>query len=274
MVPGATGRDTRRLRARLKVALVCLASAALGPLAAAPARAGNENCPAAFGDPVVVRDVDGFGDLLLADGRVVRLAAVTVASGEAGDVSAFRAMLARASVGREVVVASAAPDADRYGRIAGMVRLAQDEGATRPGLQERALREGVAVALPEAGYLGCMAGFFLEEWPARAAKRGLWARLPVNAHDPDAVRAQIGRFTILAGRIAGVGNGRAVDYLNFGRVWRKDTTLRLTAESRSALEQAGVVVGALAGHPVTARGVVFEAGGPAIDIRWVEQLEH
>ncbi|MCS0504834.1 thermonuclease family protein [Ancylobacter mangrovi] len=243
----------------------------LVPASAAPV--GGTSCPAAYGAPVRVSGVNDFGDLLLADGRTLRLAALVVASGEPSARAEFRAMLIREAAGREIEIASASPAPDRYGRLVGLARLPGHDDAGAAGLQRRALGEGVAVALPEPGYLGCMAALLEAEGPARVARRGLWRNLPIDARDKDALRAQAGHFTILEGRVAGVGNGRAVDYLNFGRVWRQDATLRMTHDSRAALEDTGVAVGDLAGRVVMARGVVFEAGGPAIDIRWAEQVE-
>ncbi|MCS0496819.1 nuclease [Ancylobacter sp. MQZ15Z-1] len=264
----AVAASAGRLRA---LALgVVLTSSFLAPASAAPA--GGAACPEGYGAPVRVAGVNDFGDLLLADGRTLRLAALVVASGEPDARAEFRAMLAREAAGREIEVASS-PVPDRYGRLVGLARLAGNDDAGAAGLQRRALGEGVAVALPEPGYLGCMATLLEAEGPARVARLGLWRNLPIDARDEDALRAQAGHFTIMEGRVAGVGSGRAVDYLNFGRVWRQDATLRMTHDSRAALEDTGVAVGDLAGRVVMARGVVFEAGGPAIDIRWAEQVE-
>ncbi|WP_210255145.1 nuclease [Ancylobacter pratisalsi] len=271
---GVGGSTVRARLARFPGVLLGVVLFGLGATVSESARADAETCPSSFSDPVLVKEINGLGDIVLADGRTLRLAAVTVASREARDVAIFNAMLKREVAGRAIVFASVTDEPARYGRLAGLVRLAEDEGSMKPSLQERALSEGVAVGVPETGYLGCMERLLLAERPARVGRRGLWRRLPLDARDADAVRAQIGRFTIVAGRITGVGNGRAVDYLNFGRVWRQDTTLRLTGEARAKLEQTDVTTGTLAGQMVTARGVVFEAGGPAIDIRWVEQLQH
>lgn len=242
----------------------------------APARAAKgeaASCPAAFGAPVAVTAIDRFGDIVLADGTVVALAGLAVEDGEAA-LAARRASLAAQLGGREVTLAGPAAT-DRYGRRRALLRLAapREEDGADATVQVALLRQGLALARPEAGFLGCMNELRAAEAPARRAKRGLWAGLPLPARDEKTVTAKAGRFTILAGRVLSVGNGRRVDYLNFGPVWRQDTTVRLEKPVRVALERAGLSLEALAGRAVAVRGVVFEADGPAIDVRWIEQIE-
>ena len=242
-----------------------LAGISLTLAAGLPSHAG-EVCPDNFGVPVRVEAVDRFGDLVLADGATVRLAGLSVpGAGETRQMTVLR----EAALGREVVLARAKDGKDRYGRAEALVRV-NGEATT---LQAALLGEGLALARPEPGYLGCMEGFKAAEAPARQARRGLWADRPVAARDEARAGAQLGQFTILAGRVLSVGNGRQVDYLNFGPVWRQDTTARLGKPVRAALEQAGVPLESLSGQWLAVRGVVVEAGGPAIDVRWIEQLE-
>lgn len=254
------------LRARIRA---CAIGGGLLAVTAAclPADAG-EPCPDNFASPVQVAAVDGFGDLVLADGSTVRLAGLSPSGGdaaEAGRVAALR----EAALGRDVVLARAGEGKDRYGRTDALVQVA-GEAAT---LQVMLLGAGLALARPEPGYLGCMDGFKAAEAPARRGRRGLWAQLPVAARDETSAGARVGQFTILAGRVLSIGNGKQLDYLNFGPVWRQDTTVRLGKPVRAALEQAGVPLESLSGQWLAVRGVVVEAGGPAINVRWIEQLE-
>ena len=263
--PGpASPTAARRIHILAAVALV------LVTVAPSPSRA-EERCPASADPPVRVAAVDRFGDLVLADGATIRLAALSApddATNEARRAEALR----EAALGRDVVLARAGAARDRYGRIAALARIEGRE--TEPAtLQAVLLREGLALAQPEAGFLGCMGELLAMEAPARAARRGLWAELPVAARDEARASAREGRFTILAGRVLSVGNGRSVDYLNFGPVWRQDSTVRLEKPVRAALERAGVPLESLRGRRLAVRGVVVEAGGPAIDVRWIEQLE-
>lgn len=258
--PEAAGAGRARAPRPTGVAVATLIlTAALCP----PAQAG-EPCPDRFSAPVRVDAVDPFGDLVLADGTTVRLAGLS-----AGGEARWVALLREAALGRDVVLARAKDGKDRYGRADALVRV--DGEATT--LQGALLGEGMALARPEADYLGCMEAFRAAEAPARRDRRGIWAELPLTARNEAATGAHMGQFTILAGRVLSVGNGRQVDYLNFGPVWRQDTTVRLGKPVRAALEQAGVPLESLSGQWLAARGVVVEAGGPAIDVRWIEQLE-
>lgn len=227
----------------------------------ARAEADAAPCPDRFATRGLVAAVNEAGDLVLADGGVLRLAGLAADDTESGRV--WRAALA----GRAVEVAGAG-NADRYGRQPGLVRLA---GESRT-LQEEMLARGLAAARPEQGVLGCIAAWTGIEAPARRARRGIWAEFPLDARDIAAIRARQGRFTIIAGRVLSVGNRRRVDYLNFGPVWRQDMTGRIAPAARIALDARGTPPADLAGRRVTLRGTVLEAGGPAIDLRWAEQI--
>lgn len=235
----------------------------LGVLPSGGARAGADAaaCPDRFAPRGPVAAVNEAGDLVLADGGVLRLAGLAADDAESARV--WRAALA----GRAVEVASAGGP-DRYGRQPGLVRLA---GESRT-LQDEMLARGLAAARPEQGVLGCVPVWLGIEAPARRARRGIWARLPLDARDVAAIRARQGRFTIITGRVLSVGNRRRVDYLNFGPVWRQDMTGRVATAARIALDAGDTPLAALAGRHVTLRGTVLEAGGPAIDVRWAEQI--
>ncbi|WAC28548.1 thermonuclease family protein [Ancylobacter sp. SL191] len=239
-----------------------------------------QDCPSPAQPAGRVAAVDGFGDLVLEDGRVLRLAGLAVPADASGaGEAAYRAALAPL-VGQAPRIALLTERPDRHGRLA--VRLAvqdADDAATLqaaslpvPSVNERLLTQGLAVMRPEPGLGACLPALLAAEAPARQAKRGLWADLPVPARDVARLSAQEGRFTILAGRVLSVGKGRAVDYLNFGPVWRNDATVRLTKPARAALEAAGTSPDGLAGALILARGVVHAAGGPAITVEEAGQI--
>lgn len=215
-----------------------------------------------------VADVTAAGDLVLDDGSVLRPAGL--AGGGAGKAVSWRAALAARVAGREIAFA-AGPARDRYGRRAALIAdPGADEGAT---LQQALLREGLALARPEDAVLACLPSWLAAETEARRDRRGLWRDLPLAAANIPALRAQQGRFTIVAGHILDVGKTARVDYLNFGRVWRQDMTGRVEAEGRASLAARGLAAANLAGRLVRLRGTLFEAGGPAITVRRAEQIE-
>lgn len=215
-----------------------------------------------------VTGVAGGGDLTLDDGRTLRLAGLAADFGDADHDYALRTALTELAVGRTVEIASAGAPEDRYGRLVGMVRA--PDGTL---LQKELVELGLALVRPEAGYMPCLPRLMQAEASARTANRGLWAMFPVAARDAEAVRAMTGRFVVIEGRVHAVGAGREVDYLNFDRVWRHDVTVRVPVRARAAFAQAGMPLDDVAGRMIRARGVVFEAGGPAIEARWPEQIE-
>ncbi len=261
------------------------AGAGLAALAAAlvlPPAAGASAAPPAISAPCLnaplaqghVVDVRASGDLVLADGTVLRLAGL--AGGGAGAAVSWRDDLAARVLGRNISFAVKGAR-DRYGRRAALVGApgasVAPASAEVPTLQQALLREGLALARPEDGVFGCFPSWLEAEANAHRERRGLWRHLPLAADDIDALRARQGRFTIVAGRILDVGNTSRVDYLNFGRVWRQDMTGRVEAEGRAALAARELTAKDLVGRWVRLRGTVFEAGGPAITLRRAEQIE-
>jgi hypothetical protein len=106
------------------------------------------------------------------------------------------------------------------------------------------------------------------ERKARAARRGLWAEPAFMAQDPTALAASAGRFRIVRGRVLRVAPTERYVYLNFGRDWRADFTVRA-----QAAELAGLDLASLAGRLVEVRGVVLEAGGPLIELSHPQQIQ-
>lgn len=274
---GAPARIPRATLAPLLLALLLPATvvqaaetATPSPAAAKPAASATPPpCPDAFAPAGRIAAVEPGGDLRLAEGGVLRLAGLSRAGAAEGP--GFRAALAELTVGREVELAPAGPP-DRYGRRAGVLRIAGAAAPAQRSLQETLLARGLLALRPEAGVRGCLARWRAAEADARRARLGIWRALPLPARDVAAIRARQGLFTIVEGRILSVGNRRTLDYLNFGPVWRQDMTGQVTRAARDALEAAGTPATALAGRRVTLRGTVFEAGGPAIEIVLAEQI--
>lgn len=236
-----------------------------------PGNAGTP-CPAEYRPLGRVTGVSGT-ELVIANGRHIRLAAIELGTGEPADRAALEHVLRTEAVGREAHAAVAGNDTDRYGRLVALVRLDEPGVSSFENLQESLLRRGFAVARPEAGFLGCVPGLVQAERPARALSLGIWSRLPIPAWNTEALSARRGGFTIMAGRVRSVGNARMIDYLNFGVKWREDATVRVARSARSGLEPRGIVLDQLVGRYVAIRGHVVEAGGPAIDVTWSEQIE-
>lgn len=253
----------RIARARLSgvISGIALLASALSPAT------GTEICPEDYAPAGRVKAAGATGDITLEDGRIIRLAGIAFHTGEAGTTDPPTHAMSFLS-GRDLDITRATPD--RHGRLEAMARLHESEQS----VQEFLLGKGLAIARPQAGWLGCMPALLAAEREARTARRGLWAStLPLTTTDEAAIRDQLGRFTIMEGRVLTVGKRRAVDYLNFGRIWRQDTTVRLENTAREALKARGIDPAGFAGRTVTVRGTVLEAGGPAMNVRWIEQIE-
>lgn len=210
------------------------------------------------------------GELGLADGRTVRLAGIALDSIDPDHPGALATALRELALGRDITVAMPAETADRHGRLGGLVTIAGSDGET---LQATLAGLGLALVRPEEGFLDCLEAIVAQERLARAAGYGLWERGGLDAADVGAIRERAGRFTVVEGRVHDIGEGRSLRFLNFGPVWRHDLTVRIPRESDPAFVAAGIEASALAGQRVRVRGVVFEAGGPAIDLRWPAQIE-
>lgn len=215
--------------------------------------------------------------LLLADGRVLRLAGLRAPQaplGYAGEAPWRRAQEAEAALrrlapeGSEIAFLAEAPAYDRRRRL--RVQAAAADGVW---LQAALLAAGAVQLEAEPLEPAPLRSLQAVEARALAARRGLWAD-PAHALRPaEAAEDAIGRFAVVEGRVLAAAEVRGTGYLNFGEDWRSDFTLRLDPPVRRAFERAGLAIEALEGRRVRARGWVFASGGPMIALRHPAQLE-
>ncbi len=254
------GRAARCLRPGLAGLLV----AVLASDVAAAAACGGE-----AGEAARVAAVLEAGDLRLEDGRTIRLAGVVADIGQPGQAAALRDELERRVAGRAVQLFPVGA-ADRYGRQAAYLVPGETAG---PTLQEQLLLAGLALWRPGEAAGACRETLTMAEAVAARARRGVWRLFPLPARNPAAVARFEGRYAVVAGRVLSSGETRQRDYLNFGPVWRKDFTVEIPAGARPGFVRAGKEPQRLVMGDVAVRGVVFEAGGPAIEARLPEQVE-
>ena len=240
--------------------------------------AAAEACPAG-GEAVRVERVPDWRSVVLADGRVLRLAgiesfAALLSTGGPADRALQEGADAALRQRVEALAGSAVAylhrleeKPDRHERFPALLRLS-DEVI----LQERLVREGLAVGYAVGEPLPCFPLFLAAEADARAARRGFWAGFRLPLAYPDRLRDRIGRFTIFEGTVISVGNRPTRSYLNFGAWWQTDVTAEIAARDRDAFGgEAGL--GGLAGQRVRLRGFVAERGGPMLLITSPMQLE-
>jgi hypothetical protein len=111
---------------------------------------------------------------------------------------------------------------------------------------------------------------------ARRAGRGTWedaATAIRPADDPQAILAEVGRFALVEGMVASVGERKRVTYLNFGTEWTRDFTVTILNNSRTRLARAGLVLADLKGKRIRVRGLVEDNRGPLIEVIASEQIE-
>jgi micrococcal nuclease len=214
----------------------------------------------------VARVIDG-DRLELADGRRVRLGGIRVPA--AAPAEQAQALLEELVAERRVRLGTAAAALDRYGDL-----VAQVERADGLWLQGALLERGLA-QVQTGPDEAARAGEMLElEQAARRARRGLWRQPGLAPRQADELTDAVGSFQIVQGRVLRVAPTDDYIYLNFGRDWRSDFTLRLRrAELDGRFARSGIEVLALAGRRVEVRGFVLDAGGPLIELSHPEQIQ-
>lgn len=240
-----------------------------GPLAA---------CELAPGGSATVADVIDGDTLVLADGRVVRLAGVEApkpylarsSAGVGALAEAARRELRDLAGDKTVVLHFGEHASDRHGRLLAHLRLADDTW-----LQEAMVAAGMARIRPFAGDVSCLDDLRGPETDARDADLGLW-RDPefsvISAYDSSLIKRK-GLYVVVEGRVLSVGHGNRLDFLNFGHNWQRDFTVLVAASVSARLAKQGLPVESMVGKWVRVRGIVEDSGGPAIRLRSAGEIE-
>ncbi len=251
---------------------------------AATSAAGENLCDAGPWAVIETASVTDARTIVLGDGRSIRLAGLESLAALARDAKTADSMDAQfaeeltqwlAAKPLRIRILPGKPD--RHGRHAALVMAAGDL------LQKRLLGAGLAVFMPESlpgGAIGddrgdtCARQLLAVEAAARLARRGGWSEpgISVAAARPDVLSSQFGHFVIFQGIVRSVGTRRDRTYIDFGRQWRSDVTVEVTAARRryfggeAALED-------LAGKFVRVRGFLEEKAGPMVTARYPAQIE-
>ena len=255
---------------RAAAALAALLASLL--LAVADGRAADacaDGPEAATGRIEASRLPDGSGrpEVTLANSRSAAALTVVldgvVMPARAGDDA--RAAFAATMAGlKDAAVALIASDKapDRHGRRHGVLRL-----DTGDSLGERLLAAGAGLA--DVSFPPCASRFLAAEATARAEKRGIWRQSRIWT-DLNAAAAGLPDFVLGRGRVASVGRSGRTTYINFGRDFSTDATLRLGDKVASALVAAGRPPETFAGHRIEVRGWATSRNG--LDLKIDEPL--
>jgi micrococcal nuclease len=203
--------------------------------------------------------------LATADGTVILLAGIDIP--EPTGISGGTASVPELAAGVSIAVLPAGA-ADRHDRLPADVFLG---GAW---LQAELIARGVARVRPE-GEAACAPALLAVERRARAAGRGLWsdrAKAVRSADDPS-LSARNGLYELVEGRVVSVGYGSRMVFLDFGHDYRTDFTVMVPNSLLPRLAEAGIRVDRVEGRTLRVRGVIEEAGGPAIRVSVPAEIE-
>jgi hypothetical protein len=239
-------------------------------LLSAPIALGAERsaCPTELVADRLV-SVSPEGDLRLASGRVARLADLRLPD----EAPARKAALGWLREHGGAALGLYVGPADRWGRVP--VRAAP-EAAPSADFAEGLVRAGFALVDPGEAEELCRPGLLQSEAEARRGRIGLWrgeAHQPIAAEAEERLRERVGRFAIVEGRIAQVGERGTRTYLNFGRRWAEDFTVVLPKPTWAQITSQGHSALSLRGRRIRVRGVLEAWNGTALTIHAPEALE-
>jgi hypothetical protein len=144
------------------------------------------------------------GDLLLSDGRRLRLAGLE-------PLPRTAAALPATLPGREILLGLTGTATDRWGRLPALVFLPGAAGEAPQWLQARLLGRGEARVAADLAPADCAAALLAAEAPAIRQRLGLWGDpdyAVLTDFDPGRIAARVGRQVVVEGRIIRVNEGR------------------------------------------------------------------
>ncbi len=270
----------RRCAAAIAVAIGVAQGAPVGPAVSSRAMAAETPCASAEGEPVWAERVVAGDEIVLVDGRRVRLAGVEAPKPPLG--------LAGAAATEAVAVAEAARIAlaDRVeGREIALTEIGVDRHGRRLGhLYDIEAGQWIEAELVAAGHLRvisvqgprpCIAALSTVERRAIGTGRGLWgsAAFAVATATATDLIPRIGRWTVVEGRVRSVGRSGGHIWLNFGEDFRRDFAVVMKDKDLDGFRAAGFDAMAARGWWVRVRGVVVHRGGPRIAVEIPGDIE-
>jgi len=249
-----------------------LAIVIISALPAAPAEAASGCAPDdSAATTVQLLGLDPAGDPLLGDGRRLRLVGLAPRQ-SAEEASRFDSGL-RGFVGRPLGL-TLLGEPDRWGRLPARLTIpSPSSGEQAQDLAQTLLRQGAALPLPEPGTSLCET----PEKPAiqKTVTSGTQVSplTAVDGHDLAAVKAQEGRYVMLEGRIASVGERSQRTYLNFSRRPKEAASIVLSRSLWRELKSAGWTASHLGGKRLRAYGVLSGRNGLLLEVASRAALE-
>ena len=234
-------------------------------LTAEPVRAASSCTP---DDPpaatVLLSGLDPAGDPLLANGRRLRLVGLAPRQ-SSEETSRFDAGL-RDLLGRPLHL-TILGEADRWGRLPARLSIpSASPGEPAQDLAQLLLQLGAALPLPEPGSSPCEAPQKPAVQKTVTSGTQVSSLTAIDGHDLAAVKAQEGRYVMLEGRIASVGERSQRTYLNFSRRPKEAASIVLSRSLWRELKSTGWTASHLGGKRLRAYGVLSGRDGLLLEV--------
>ena len=184
------------------------------------------------------------------------------------------AVLSELVLGRSVKLAYGDRRTDRYGRH--VAHLFVEKDGESQWVAGALLSQGHARAYGLQENFACARELLANEQIAREGRRGIWAIAlyrPKPASLSGALMALRNSFQIVEGRVANVSRTKSTVYLNFGKDWKTDFTIRVGKAVLSANAAWSAGLEGLEGKTIAVRGWIERRNGPLIDIIDPSQID-
>ncbi|WP_262028465.1 thermonuclease family protein [Microvirga sp. Mcv34] len=221
--------------------------------------------------PDRLQDLSPDGDLILAELGPARLAGIRLP-----DAPPFRdqALAWLRNHAGEASLVQGTGQSDRWGRRPVRIRSI---GPMPPVDWSHGLVE-VGLAVTDAGLDNpfCQPELLAIEANARERRLGVWADdryKPMDVDHSERLRARIGTFILVEGRVRSIGERNQRTYLNFGEHWAEDFTIIIPRKTWKQMSDRGMGAEALKGRRIRARGVLQPWQGTAFSIVIPDMIE-
>ena len=222
-------------------------------------------------DHVALQDLGGAtvariqddGSLMLADGRVLRLAGIDLPRGALGreTVAALSDLAGRGPL----VLKGDGPPEDRYGRL-----VAEAFAADGIWIEGELLRRGLARVATTVDHRIAAPALYAAERGACARRAGLWADPDYALRRPDQALRLIDSWQVVDGRVQSAILRRGAADLYFGDNPARDLEVRVPAGIARRMDYDPAK---LAGQRIRVRGWIGKGQGPVITLNHAEQIE-
>jgi micrococcal nuclease len=225
------------------------------------------------GETVTIATVVDGGEVILGDGRRVRLVGIEAPHPGTAHSRAWpyaeeaKAALEKLVLGREVELRFAGNRRDRYDRI-----LAQLFVGKR-WVQGEMVRRGLARVASAADNRVGVTEMLAREDRARQARRGIWRDRFYAVRAADEAGRYAGSFQIVEGTVVDTAMVESQLFVNFAGDWRTAFSLRLPPDALRLFRAEGVAAATLKGARLRVRGWVRGSERPVIDVTHPEQIE-